>query len=118
MTGKRSTQVSVTILATLALTVAPTLAACRGSRPAEALHCVDANNRVADESNCQQKDRAGGTGFFPYFWYYGGSRGLPNGATVTGGGYDPDPGRSYTSPGGTQRGGFGSSVGDGGSSGS
>jgi hypothetical protein len=118
MTGKRSTQVSVTILATLALTLVPALSACRTSRPAEALHCVDSENRVVDEANCQQKDRAGGTGFFPYFWYYGGGRGLPMGSTVTGGGYEPQSGRSYTSPSGTQRGGFGSSVGDGGSSGS
>jgi hypothetical protein len=118
MTGKRSTQVSVTILATLALTVVPTLAACRTNR-AEALHCVDGENRVVDESYCRDKDRAGGTGFFPYFWYYGGAgRGLPNGSILTGGSYDPEPGRSYTSPGGTTRGGFGSSVGDGGSSGS
>jgi hypothetical protein len=75
---------------------------------------VDGESRVVDDSLCRDSTSSG---HGSHRWYYGGGY-YPRGATVSGGSYEPAPGRSYTSAGGTQRGGFGSSVSsDGGDSG-
>lgn len=118
MSSKRSSQVSVTLLASLALVVGPALAGCRGqeTRNSDALHCVDRDRVVVDESLCRDGSRQGSGALNPgYLWYYGGLAGLGRGAVATGGSFEPNAGASYQSAGGTKRGGFGTSVNSGGS---
>jgi hypothetical protein len=95
------------------------LAGCH-SQQAEMQRCVDENNKVVDQSFCQQQgqqttqqqpDGHGGFIFVPvivpYHYYYGGWGGYGVGSMVGGGGYAPVAGRSYST---TTRGGFGSSF--------
>ncbi len=109
--------------------VTPLLAAAAmsiltGCRPKEMQRCVDENNHVVDEKLCagqpqqvvhQQSDGHGG--FIPIFIpmyrnYYGGGGGYGVGSGVFGGGYVPQPGRSYAP---ASRSGFFGSLGRGGS---
>jgi hypothetical protein len=118
---KRSARVTVTILATIALSGAP-LSACAPQRPVEALRCVDSRNEsVVDESLCRDREEQGGSLYnplyypygafgYPYGWYYGGSGASTLGSRITGGSYDPAPEGSYRSSGGVQRGGIGSTA--------
>jgi hypothetical protein len=112
---KRSTKVAAPLLASAALAI---LAGCR--KP-EMQRCVDEQNRVVDDSLCanqpqaQQQRPDGHGGFMPfipiYHYYYGGWGGYGLGSVVGGGGFTPDPARSYTTRSGvTTRGGFGSSF--------
>ena len=110
---KQSVAVPLTILLGIA-----------SSACSEKAHCVDENSQVVDEANCANSvapelDDAGkpahGWGHSGFFWYYGGNR---SGSRVSGGGYTPSEGVSYSSPAGRSvsspgvgRGGFGSSVG-------
>jgi len=86
--------------------LAASILGCSSSE--EVKHCVDENGVVIDESNCDQ----GNPHYSPHFrWYYGG--GLFNrGSRVSGGGYHPLSGHSYSSPShgssSITRGGFGS----------
>lgn len=88
---RRSREIQLTLLASLALT---TLTACRD----EPGHCVDAQNRLLPDSSCQV---SGGTGGAHYV--YGGSSGGRVGDTVVGAS--------------VSRGGFGGIGGDGGGEG-
>ncbi len=110
---KRSTQVTAPLLAAAALSL---LTGCRNP---EMQRCVDENNKVVDDSFCQNQPNAqqqpdGHGGFIivpsPYRYYYGGWGGFGLGTPVGGGSYTPTPGASYTT-----RGGFGSSFSEGGS---
>jgi len=110
---KRSTQVAAPLLAAAALSL------LTGCRKPEMQRCVDENNKVVDDSFCQnqpaQQQRPDGHGGFifvpsPYRYYYGGWGGFGIGTPVGGGAFTPTPGASYTT-----RGGFGSSFSEGGS---
>jgi hypothetical protein len=87
--------------------------------------CVDQQNHVVNPSFCknlptqqsaQQQNGSSGSYAPPlYHYYYGGGGGYGVGSTVSGGGYTPEAGRSYSLTNGTSRGGFGGSFsGDGG----
>ncbi len=113
---KRSTQVAAPLLASAALAI------MAGCRQPEMQRCVDENNKVVADSLCngqpiQRSDGHGGFIFLPspYRFYYGGFGGYGLGSTVSGGGYIPASGHSYST--GTTRGGFGSTL-SGGSHGS
>ena len=95
------------------LVAAAAVALLSGCRSREMQRCVDENNHVVDDSLCanqpQQQQRSDGHGGFlfvpyPYRYYYGGTGGFDRGSVVSGGGYAPVAGRSYS----TTRGGFGS----------
>lgn len=63
-------------------------------------YCVDANQTVADERNCQ-------TGAYGHTWYYGGGRGfIPVGSRLSGGSFQA-PRSGFSTPDGTVHGGFG-----------
>ncbi len=106
---KRSTQVAAPLLA------AAGIAMLSGCHHQEMQRCVDENNKVVDQSFCQQTglvQRPDGHGGFifipmPYHYYYGGYGGYGLGSVVGGGSFTPVPGRSYST---TARGGFGSSF--------
>jgi hypothetical protein len=109
---KRSTQVAAPLLASAAM------AMLSGCHPQDMQRCVDENNKVVDQSFCQQTgqqhmqqrpDGHGGFIFVPllYHYYYGGYGGFTPGSVVGGGAFTPTPGRSYST---TSRGGFGSSF--------
>jgi len=115
---KRSVQVAAPLLASAALAL---LAGCR--KP-EMQRCVDENNHVVADNLCQQSGQPqqrpdGHGGFFflpmPYRYYYGGSGGYGIGSPVGGGAFSAAPGHSYANS--TTRGGFGSTMRGGGSSG-
>jgi hypothetical protein len=112
---KRSTQVAAPLLAAAALSI------LTGCRKPEMQRCVDENNKVVDDSLCnnqpnaqQQYQHPGGSiiPFIPlYHYYYGGWGGYGLGTLVGGGSTTPDPSRSYTTRSGvTTRGGFGRSM--------
>ena|ERR1019366_1408303 len=111
---KRSLQVSAPLLAAVALSVST------GCRKPDMQRCVDEQNRVVADSLCQNPNtqqsvrNATGGFYYPYRYYYGGYGGYGLGTPVTGGGYAPITGHSYSSS--TTRGGFGSSFGGGGDS--
>jgi hypothetical protein len=123
---RRSTQVTAPLLAATALSI------LTGCRKPEMQRCVDEQNHVVDDKLCAnlpdqqgiQQQRPDGHGgflpiFIPYHYYYGGWGGYGLGSVVGGGSYAPSPGRSYaTRSGVTTRGGFGSSLSEGGSHGS
>ena len=76
--------------------------------------CYDAQNHLVAKENCNQAQNVHATSsgfvYIPsYRYYYGGGGGYGFGSVVTGGGYTPSPGVSYSSS--TSRGGFGSSHG-------
>lgn len=120
---RRSAQVVAPLLAALAASLT---AGCHRSEPQR---CVDETEHVVDPKFCanqppgtqpltsQPNGSHGGVLFIPhvYRYYYGGMGGAL-GSTVTGGGYAPQAGHSYsfssgrggTSASGTSRGGFGS----------
>jgi len=112
---KRSTQVAAPLLAAAAMGL---LAGCH-NHDAAMQRCVDENNKVVDQSLCQQGQQTtqqqpdGHGGFIfvpvivPYHYYYGGWGGYGLGSAVGGGSYTPSPGVSYST---TTRGGFGSSF--------
>jgi hypothetical protein len=90
--------------------------------------CVDQQNRVVDPKFCQnlppataQQGPAHGGSIIPiilpYRYYYGGGGGYGIGSLVSGGGYAPAPGHSYSLTKGTVRGGFGKLFSGGGSAG-
>ena len=115
---KRSAQIRVPLLASVALTL---LTACRDQ---EMKRCVNATNTVVDDSFCnaqqqQQQQQppysGGGHGYYPYRWYYGGGGGYGAGGTVSGGSFEPASGHSYATS--TERGGFGGGFGEGGEGG-
>ena len=122
---KRSHQVTAPLLAATALAIS-------GCHHQEMQRCVDENNKVVDQSFCKNlpapqqnmgggyRGGAGGMGFFPYHYYYGGLGGYALGSIVSGGSNAPIAGRTYsTTPrtggffSGSSRGGFGSSHGGG-----
>ena len=105
---KRSTHVAAPLLASAALFM---LAGCR--QP-QMKRCVDQNNVVVADSLCEKQpgQQNNNNYYHPgglFRWYYGGMGGYSPGATVSGGGYAPVSGASYS----TSRGGFGSSFGGG-----
>ncbi|SEG24551.1 hypothetical protein SAMN05421819_2363 [Bryocella elongata] len=117
--NRRSQQVMAPILAASA---AALLTGCHTTDPQR---CVDEQGRIVDAKFCQglqpgqtavgDLNNNGGhydNGiFYPhiYRYYYGGSGG-GFGSFVSGGGYMPTPGHSYSVGSGTSRGGFGSSF--------
>ncbi len=86
-----------------------------GCHQQEMQRCVDENNKVVDQSFCQQgqanqqrPDGHGGFIFIPmYHYYYGGWGGYAPGTIVGGGSFAPVAGHAYST---TARGGFGSSF--------
>lgn len=110
---KRSTHVAAPLLASAALSM------LTGCRQAQMQRCVNEHNLVVDEAFCKNQPaqqnnnnyHPGGPGFYRY--YYGGAGGYYPGAVVTGGGFAPLPGASYS----TLRGGFGSTHAGGGEGG-
>ncbi len=112
---RRSRQVLAPLLASTAVAL---LAGCRGP---EMQRCVDENNHVVDPSFCNnlpanssqplyRNNGVGGAIFYPhvYRYYYGGGGSYSPGSVVSGGGYAPSSGHSYSTSTGTSRGGFGS----------
>ena len=105
---RRSAQVVAPLLAAAALGV------MTGCREPQMQRCVDEQNHVVPDSFCQTpaQNQPGPHGPVPmYRYYYGGSGGWSVGSTVSGGGYAPVAGASYSTS--TTRGGFGSSHGGG-----
>jgi hypothetical protein len=105
---KRSTQVATPLLAATAL------ALLTGCREPQMKRCVDENNKVVDQSFCQDQNQNqpqnNSIGHIPGFhFYYGGSGSFDPGTIATGGSLMPASGVSYS----TTRGGFGSSFGGG-----
>ncbi|HEV2577680.1 MAG TPA: hypothetical protein VGU25_10755 [Acidobacteriaceae bacterium] len=101
---RRSKQVVAPILASAAAVL---LSGCRFT---DMQRCVDENNRVVDANECRTQTTVVPGGHF-YRWYYGGGGSYVPGTVVTGGGYAPESGHSYSVTNGTARGGFGSSFG-------
>ena len=101
---KRSLNVSAPLLAAAALTL---LTGCREQMK----RCVDEQNHVVPDNLCQKDPSNGPMGPIngPYRYYYGGSGGYNIGSPVSGGGYTPSAGTSYSTS--TTRGGFGGSSG-------
>ncbi len=118
---RRSRQVLAPLLASTAVAL---LAGCRGP---EMQRCVDENNHVVDPVFCKDLPpgstqplyngghSGGGVIFVPhtYRYYYGGGGSYVPGSSVSGGGFAPASGHSYSTTTGTARGGFGSSFGGG-----
>jgi hypothetical protein len=104
---RRSSHVAAPILASAA---AGLLSGCHHGPDMQ--RCVDAQNRVVDQSYCQ----AGATGHgfsgagAGYHVYYGGRGSYTPGSVATDGGSSPEAGHSYSTTSGTARGGFGSSF--------
>ncbi len=122
---RRSTHVVAPLL------VSAAAAMLSGCGP-EMERCVDQQNHVVDPKFCQNLPPAAGQqgtmngnghgGSFvpiivPYRYYYGGGGGYGIGSVVSGGGYTPAPGHSYSLSNGTARGGFGKSFSAGGGEG-
>lgn len=107
---RRSKQVVAPILASAAAVL---LSGCKPDMQ----RCVDESNRVMDPGYCKMLQQ-GSTqttvgpsgGAHVYRWYYGGGGSYVPGTVVTGGGYAPASGHSYSVTNGTARGGFGSSF--------
>lgn len=108
---RRSTRVVAPLL------VSAAAAMLSGCGP-EMERCVDQQNRVVDPKFCQnlppaaaqQGTQHGGSIvplILPYRYYYGGGGGYGIGSIVSGGGFAPAPGHSYSLNRGTARGGFG-----------
>jgi len=88
---KRSAQVVAPLLAAAALSL---LTGCR--RP-QMKRCVDENNKVVDDSFCDNPNQQqNNNALFPhtYHLYYGGWGGYGVGSTAGGGSYSPTPGAS------------------------
>lgn len=107
----RSQAVPVVLLGAMALA----FTACDNG---QVRRCVDVNNNVVNDVQCQNTDRSFGSTAYhssrPYFWYYGGS-GINGGRTLAGGSYDADgsgTNRSATSSGARTGAGAGGSIGD------
>ncbi len=107
---RRSTHVVAPLL------VSAAAAMLTGCGP-EMERCVDQQNRVVDPKFCQNLPPAAGLQanphipiILPYRYYYGGGGGYGIGSVVSGGGYTPAPGHSYSLSNGTARGGFGKSF--------
>jgi len=105
---KRSLQVSAPLLAAAALSL---LTGCREQMK----RCVDEQNHVVPDNLCQNQPNNGQTNgaygpiYSPYRYYYGGTGSYGIGSSVSGGGYIPSAGTSYSTS--TTRGGFGGSSG-------
>ena len=103
---KRSTHVAAPLLASTALSM---LAGCR--QP-QMKRCVDEHNVVVDNSFCENQPGQQNNNYYHpivpgvFRYYYGGYGGFNPGSVVSGGGFVPSAGVSYS----TSRGGFGSSF--------
>lgn len=110
---KRSKHVAAPLLASAALSMLV------GCREAQMQRCVNEHNVVVEDAFCKNQPpqqnnnnyHPGGAGFYRY--YYGGVGGYYLGSVVTGGGFAPVSGASYS----TSRGGFGSTHAGGGEGG-
>ena len=104
MPSHRSAAVKLTVVPILA---AAFLAGCGEEEEQETAYCVDANETVVDNSNCDdESDRGGGGGFI---WFFAGAslgRGFGPGSRVTG--LPGDRVRASDRAGLARRGGFGS----------
>lgn len=114
---KRSKEVRLTLLTTLALLAGACDETHSGDEP-EVKHCVDQNDVVVDDDKCNAPPPQqpavpldGGTQpatpttpVHVYRWYYGGGTVITPGNKAAGGGFSPSVGKSYVTP----RGGFGS----------
>lgn len=110
MKRRRSPQVAAPLLAATAL------ALLTGCKHKELQRCVDETGKVVADNLCQaqpgqpapaNQTSTGHPVIMPiYRWYYGGGGGYSLGSTVSGGGYVPVPGHSYS----VSRGGFGSTF--------
>jgi hypothetical protein len=96
---RRSAHVHTVLLMTLAASLT---GGCRA--PEEVRNCVDAQNHIRPDQDCE-RSHGGGGGFH---YVYGGSSGGREGDTVVGGREEPTPGaRVTTDSEGVSRGGFG-----------
>jgi len=98
---KRSQVVHLTLLTSVA-------AALTGCRDKPTRYCVDANNTVVDERQCEDSRHASGI-HAPYHWSYGGAHGfVPVGTRLRGGSpTEPAEGFSSRTSSGTTRGAIG-----------
>lgn len=107
MASHRSKAVKLTVVPIVA---AAFLAGCGGDDDQETAYCVDANDTVVDNAQCDNEtDGGGGNGFF---WFFaGGGRSYGRGSRISGAG---DRIRASDRAGLARRGGFGSSARSGG----
>jgi hypothetical protein len=105
---KKSRRVALTFLGSMAMAIAPVVAACGGHASSQVLHCVDPNDIVVQEANCNEATPRSGGSPGLYHWYYGGHGFVPTGSRISGGSAAPSSGASYHSSAGTVRGGLGS----------
>ena len=82
---RRTANITLTILAVAAAI------GCSDTREAEVKRCVDQNNKMADETSCEDR-RYHGAGYYGYRYIYGGNGGYRPGDTVYGGSPNPTPG--------------------------
>lgn len=103
---RRSGAVPLTLLATAALATAP---GCN-DHPREVRNCVDAENHIVRDSQCNPPPSPAGSGGGGYHYVYGGASGESVGDTVEGGSREPGADAEVFSgeSGAVVRGGFGS----------
>ena len=103
---RKSGAVPLTLLATAALAAA---SGCN-DHPKEVRNCVDAENHIVRDSQCNPSPSSGGSGGGGYHYVYGGASGENVGDTVEGGSREPETGAEVVSgeSGDVVRGGFGS----------
>lgn len=103
---RKSREVPLTILASIALASA---AGCE-HKPVEVRNCVDTQNHIVPDKDCQNSSAHGGGGgsVAAYRYIYGGASGEHNGDTVVGGESTPKAGAEViTGEEAVSRGGFG-----------
>jgi hypothetical protein len=84
-----------------------------GCSRTEQKRCVSGDGVVVRDEECERPHRTGSSmlgAAMMYRWYYGGRGGTTPGSFVSGGGYQPVPGKTYATPSQISRGGFGSSA--------
>jgi hypothetical protein len=112
---RQTRDLNIGLLASIA---AATLAMTGCGPKTVARRCVDTRSAVVSDDWCEDESRRGPVaagGFYPYRWYYGGSRAYaPPGTVMSGGSYNRPAGVSSfshpTATGGTTRGMFGGSA--------
>jgi hypothetical protein len=112
---RKSREVPLTLLAGVALA---SITGCE-HRPVEVRNCVDSQNHIVPDKDCQNNLAPTGGGGGGYHYVYGGASGEHNGDTVVGGEATPEAGAEViTSEEAVSRGGFGRGGGEGGGDGS
>lgn len=106
---RKSREVPLTILTSIAI-----FGGIGCQQPTEVRNCVDANNHIVPDKNCQMSTPAGGGGGSAYRYVYGGASGEQVGDTVYNSKSAPEEGVEIISgEEAVSRGGFGHSSGEG-----